>query len=305
MINIGDVADWATVIGSLGSFINKAPDLYKICTKKFEKEARRKTKQNVISLMLGSDIPSGFDEEIQNLVLKNVVCSDWVEQIDWKMAQQRILDYKKKIDGKEKLPLLIVCEDRAHPVNLGAWLILGYYFDYRSQVNIICVREYNGRRIQYKMADGMIEAGKSLPIPFVKEHDMFDPDRKYKGLAVYICCSERAVKEDIIPFENYVKDHEHLGELYCLRYLSNESLSENHCFEEAAREIEREIRSQVGKIREKTEEPVIHLFMNLAAPMALSLGRQFGNLGNIQFYGFFNAEKRYYPAILLRDKNRV
>jgi hypothetical protein len=301
MNEIENLASWVTVIGGIGKLISKIPDLRQMFTNKFEKKAGHAIKQNVVTLMLRSKRQSDQTEEIHDLILKNVVPSVQVDQADWKMARQRIIEYKKSIGGNLELPLLIVSGDRANPVNLGAWMILGYYFDYRSQVNIIHVAEHNGKRMQYKMADWMIEQGNS--IPFNRAHDAFDASKKYSGVAVYICCSERAVKEDIIPFENYLKEHYYTHEVYRLRYFSNESLTENSRFEEATREIEREIRSQVGRIKEMTVEPVIHIFMNVAAPMALSLGRQLGNSGNIQLYGFSNAEKRYYPAILLGDKN--
>jgi hypothetical protein len=303
--DIGDLAAWIAVVGSLGKLITKIPSLYQVCTKKFEKKAKSTTKYNIITLMLRSNRMSDYDEEINDLVLYNVVSSDRVEQADWKTAQQRIMDYKKSIDDRQQLPLLVVSVDRRYPVNLVAWMMLGYYLDYRSQINIIYAAEYNGKRMQYKMADLMIEQGKSVTIPFSEGHDTFDEAKKYIGVAVYICCNERAKREDIIPFENFLKDHDYSQEMYCLRYFSNESLTENHCFEGMANIISSEIRSRLYKICENTNEPVIHLFMNVAVPVAISLGRQLGNIGNIQLYGFSNAEKKYYPAILLRDKNKI
>jgi hypothetical protein len=228
-----------------------------------------------------------------------------VNEADWQMAQQRIINYRKHMDGTLKSPLLMVTVDDSQPVNLGVWFMFGYYLDYRSHVDLILVKEFQGKRDQYKMADRMIEDGKSRSITFRKEHDLFNEIQEYKGIAVYVCSNFRAVEEDVNPFQKYLQENGLEQKVYCMKYYSNELLTENHRFEEATNEIRKEIRKYHGKIGVKTEEPKIYFFMNVAAAMALSLGRQLGNFGNIQLCGFSNKEHRYYPAILLQDKNKA
>jgi hypothetical protein len=304
MVDKENLVAYITVIKAILDAIIKIPDLYEIFTKKFEKKATRIAKRNVITIMLRAG-SSNDKERINELVLSGVVNSDRVDKDEWEMAQQKVIDYRKSIDGSLKSSLLIVSVDDSHPVNLGVWMMFGYYFDHRSQINIIHVKEYKGQRMQYKMADWMIEEGKSLPISFTDKHDEFDETKKYCGIAVYICFKKGAIWEEITPFENYINQHEHIREVYCMRYFSNDNLTDNHRFEETVEKIEREICKYRAKINTKTEEPVIHLFMNTTTPMALAIGSWFGNFGNIQLYGFSIAEMRYYPAVLLRNKNKV